>query len=196
VIDVVVFDLGGVLCRFDPDARVAALAAAAGLPPAEVQARIWGSGLDAAADRGELDEAEAFAVASLDGRLDRATVVRCWATAFAPDDAVLAQVDRVSVRRALLTNNGPLLEPLFDGVLAPVAARLDPLMPSWRLGATKPSPAVYERAAERCAAGGLLLVDDNADNVAGAIAAGWDAVRFTGPAALARELDARGVTAG
>jgi HAD superfamily hydrolase (TIGR01509 family) len=198
VTSAVIFDLGGVLCRFDPDARVRALADASGWSVEHVRAHVWGSGRDADADEGRLTVDEAFALGSLDGALDHDTVITCWQVAFEPAPDVLELVDQVAVRRALLTNNGPIVEALFAGRLAPVAQRCDPVMLSWRLGASKPSREVFDRAAARMGIRGseLLMVDDNARNVDGARAAGWDAVQFTTAATLASELDARGLTAG
>lgn len=58
------------------------------------------------------------------------------------------------------------------------------------LGLRKPEPAIYRRAldilgrpAER-----ILFIDDRAENVAGAVAAGLKAIRFQGAEALRREL--------
>ena len=63
------------------------------------------------------------------------------------------------------------------------------------LGLRKPESAIYQQAlgilgrpAER-----VLFIDDRAENVAGAEAAGMKAVRFEGEAALRRELEALGV---
>jgi glucose-1-phosphatase len=47
------FDLGGVVCRFSHDTRVAVLARASGLTPAEVHRRLFASGFDLACDRGD-----------------------------------------------------------------------------------------------------------------------------------------------
>jgi putative hydrolase of the HAD superfamily len=58
------------------------------------------------------------------------------------------------------------------------------------LGLRKPEPAIYRRAldilnrpAER-----VLFIDDRAENVAGAAAAGLKAIRFEGAESLRREL--------
>jgi putative hydrolase of the HAD superfamily len=63
------------------------------------------------------------------------------------------------------------------------------------LGLRKPEPAIYWRAldilgrpAER-----ILFIDDRAENVAGAVAAGIKAIRFEGAEALRRELTNLGV---
>ena len=89
----VVFDLGGVLCRFDPDARLHCLADASGWSTDRVRQHVWGSGRDAEADTGRLSVEQAFALASLDGQIDRDTVIMCWEAAFEP----AWDVDRKSV---------------------------------------------------------------------------------------------------
>jgi HAD superfamily hydrolase (TIGR01509 family) len=192
----VVFDIGDVLCHFDPEARVRALATASDWTVDAVRDHVWGSGRDARADAGELTEDDAFAAAGLDGALDRAAVLSCWAQAFVRDAAVLALIDRLSVRAAVLTNNGPVLEGLFAGHLAPIALRCSPILLSWRLRATKPSREVFDRASVALGAdpSELLLVDDQPRNVNGAKAAGWDGIVFTGVDALAAELRARNLT--
>lgn len=46
--------LGDVLCTYDRPARIAYLAGLAGITPAAVDALIWGSGFEDAADIGEV----------------------------------------------------------------------------------------------------------------------------------------------
>jgi putative hydrolase of the HAD superfamily len=71
----------------------------------------------------------------------------------------------------------------------------DVALSSCYLGMRKPEPAIYERAldilgrpAER-----ILFIDDRAENVAGAMAAGMKSIRFEGAEALRRELEILGV---
>ncbi len=63
------------------------------------------------------------------------------------------------------------------------------------LGLRKPEPAIYKRTldilgrpAER-----ILFIDDRAENVEGAVAAGMRAIRFEGAEAMRRELSSMGV---
>jgi 2-haloacid dehalogenase len=72
-------------------------------------------------------------------------------------------------------------------------AWFDGVMISGREGLVKPEPAIYERLCARygfapCQA---VFVDDSPANVAGAAAAGMDAVRFTTAAALRADFVAR-----
>lgn len=66
---------------------------------------------------------------------------------------------------------------------------------SSRAGLNKPDPAIYDHARRQfgVAAADLLFIDDHAPNVEAALALGWQAVRFTGDAALERALGARGL---
>jgi 2-haloacid dehalogenase len=59
----------------------------------------------------------------------------------------------------------------------------------------KPDPAIFALAAARFghAPGAMLFIDDNAENVAAAIACGWQAHHFLDAAGLAAELRARGL---
>jgi 2-haloacid dehalogenase len=61
----------------------------------------------------------------------------------------------------------------------------------------KPDPAIFALAAERFghAPDTMLFIDDNAENVAAAIACGWQAHHFVDAASLATELRARGLIA-
>ncbi len=66
------------------------------------------------------------------------------------------------------------------------------------MGLRKPDPAMYRRAIDilGCTPQRILFIDDREENVAGAAAAGINAVRFTGAAALRVELAGMGVLVG
>ncbi|MBV6658583.1 MAG: HAD family phosphatase [Devosiaceae bacterium] len=66
---------------------------------------------------------------------------------------------------------------------------------SGQAGVLKPDPTIYATLLERNAldAAGCLFVDDSPKNVAGARAAGMQAIQFTGPHALRVALTQRGI---
>ena len=66
-------------------------------------------------------------------------------------------------------------------------------MLSFRIGAVKPEVAIFQAAAEMagCRAEEIFFVDDLPGHVAGARAAGFDAVQFVGAERLAEELRRR-----
>jgi putative hydrolase of the HAD superfamily len=176
---IVVCDFGGVVASFHPERRLAALAELSGLDEATVDARIWGSGLDAAAERGELspDEVWARVLAALDDRVDRGAVRQAWALAFAPNAAVLALVDNLTVPAALFTNNGPIVDEILDHELVDVGRRFAHRLLSCQVKAVKPDQLAFRRAAEQLAVAPteLLLLDDSPANIAASRAAGWQA---------------------
>ncbi|MFD7018585.1 HAD-IA family hydrolase [Streptomyces sp. NPDC059161] len=89
----------------------------------------------------------------------------------------------------MLSNMPPAWDPLWRRMVAPEGL-FDGLVLSFEVGARKPERRIFEAAAELAgvAPGECLLVDDIAANCAGAEAAGWQAVHFTGADAAAAEL--------
>ena len=66
-------------------------------------------------------------------------------------------------------------------------------MLSYEVRAMKPERAIYEAAVAKagCAASEVFFTDDKAENVEGASTAGLDAVVFTSPEQLQRDLVSR-----
>jgi glucose-1-phosphatase len=192
---VIVWDLGGVVAEFRPDRRLRALSEQSGLATADIHARIWDSGLDAAAERGELSERETWdsVLTALEQRMTRPAVRRAWATAFVPNPEVLALADAVGEPSALLTNNGPILGACLEAGDVDLGGRFAPRLLSWQLGRAKPDREAFRRAAQLTGhdPAELLFVDDDANNVAAARQAGWQAVRFDGVPSLAKALSSR-----
>jgi putative hydrolase of the HAD superfamily len=182
---VVVFDLGGVVCRWLPDRRLEALSIRSGLPVATIDALVFESGFDDAGERGRFTiESFAAELAALLGLVPDAdpTGLRAdWASAYEPVTAMLRAIDRVEAPTALFTNNGPLLEAAFEHELAPVAQRFDHLLFSWRLGAAKPEADGFARATEALGVDpeAVVFFDDSEANVDAARAYGWQAHHFT-----------------
>jgi HAD superfamily hydrolase (TIGR01509 family) len=212
--EVVVLDLGGVVCNYVPDQRLRALADLTGLRTAAIDEALFASGLDEAAELGELSLDEAYdAVATAlglrpagddedDDEDDDAVAAhglgpardelrRAWARAFVPDADLLALVRPVRRTTALFTNNGPLIEDCLANELSAVTTAFDLLVVSWRLGVTKPHPEAYTRAAAALGTepDAILFVDDTPACVAAAVDAGWDAHPYRGTNALARLLE-------
>ncbi len=175
----VLFDFDGVLADYDKHVRVAHLAQAIGSTFACVQHAIYGSGIEDAADRGELD-AQAY-LEALSREAGAEITASDWiaarraATRLRPD--VMDTVERVARRAevALLTNNGELmassLGDIAPGLFPRFTARCHA---SAQFGTSKPDPAVYSSCLRRLQhePARTLFIDDNADNVAGARIAG------------------------
>jgi HAD superfamily hydrolase (TIGR01509 family) len=195
-------DLAGVVCHFDRQVRLDALAEAAGVSSARAQAAIYEDGLSERFDRGEYTAAEicdalreALGLQAADDE-----IARLWATAFTPDDAVLDLIDRVrpEVTRSLLTNNDALLRDFMPTVLPTVHARFGLPLFSSLTRALKPSPAAYTQALTLLGAtpGESFFVDDSEANVRGAREVGLTAVQFTTAEQLERDWRAAGLVSG
>jgi FMN phosphatase YigB (HAD superfamily) len=191
--DVVLFDLGGVVCRFLPERRLSALAQACGVPPETVDEVLFVSGFDHLCDLGKVPVEEILdrvrAGLGFSGGLRE--LQELWCLAFDPDPAVLALVERVRPRRTgLFTDNGPLLLDAMPWAFPEVAERFDELIFSCVIGETKPLPHAFTRALEVLDAHPerTLFVDDSARNVEAARELGITAVRFEDARRLEADL--------
>lgn len=199
-IGVVLFDMEGVLSRYDRDARVASLAAATGAAPEAVRHAIWGSGLEARADAGELTpEAYLQALGAMLGcEVARDVWLASRRASIAPNDAALALAARVArrCRIAVLTNNSALVTDHLDYLNPPVARLFGAqIYSSAAFGAIKPAAQTYLGCVARLGAqpAQTLFIDDSEANVTGALAAGLQARHFVDAGALAHDLGRLGL---
>ena len=197
-----VMDLGGVMCQWLPDRRLQALAELSGLPATTIDAQVFESGFDDAADRGQFTLDHVLAdLRSLLGLSDDpptiALVRAAWSQAFEPQPRVIELVAkaRVTVPTALFTNNGPILEANLDHELRSIGELFDRLVFSWHLGTTKPDPVAFSRATEVLGVepGAVFFVDDSEANVAAAQAAGWQAHHYSDTLNLRAAFTAAGL---
>ena len=195
------FDLDGVLADYDRPARCAALARAAGADAdAMFEAMFGDQGLEHASDRGDIG-----LQGSLDGLrerhrwdIDAATFIdaRRLSTRLRPDMLALCRTLATQARTAVFTNNGDWVGEHMRAI-APELPQLfgEAIVCSGQMRLSKPEPAAFLACLARLgdyAPADTLFVDDNAGNVAGARAAGLDAVEFTHIHSLRHALRARG----
>jgi putative hydrolase of the HAD superfamily len=196
-ISMVLFDLNGVLYRYDKAARVARLAGLTGQSPAAVDGALWGSGFEDLGDAGTMSSEEYLR--GCGQRLAYPLSEAVWADALLaalapiPDMLALAAQAGRRAKLGVLTNNNLL-----------VAARMDRLFPDLRrifgdavcvssqFQARKPESAAYQRCLARLGAAPeeSLFIDDSAANVAGAERAGLLGHHHTDTAALVAKLTA------
>jgi len=194
---IVLFDLGGVVCQFSHDRRLAALARDSELSVDEVHRRLFASGFDLDCDCGHytLEQQCAEIRTRLDVRCGQHELAELWAQAFAPDADVLAMVSRVrsTAITAILTNNGPLVHRMIREFFPDIAAGFDHLCFSYEVMSTKPEPRAFLATLERLGVSPeqCSFVDDAEQNVLGARAVGIDAIRFVSAPMLATALQER-----
>ncbi len=192
----VVFDIGGVLLRLRYRPFIEYLVGA-GIDMTDLPA--WLERVDLAAhERGEItgDELLGRIAAMARQPLDADELRARWLDMFdrAQEMFDLAAGLKDEYRVFLLSNIGDLhwryldarygLDALTHGVVA-----------SFRVGAIKPSAAIYREAEQRFALdpAATVFVDDLPPNVAGAQACGWQAIHHRDPAETRGQLRALGV---
>ena len=199
-ITLVLFDMEGVLSHYDRSARVDHLAATSGQAPETVRHAIWGSGLEARADAGQISDDEYLrALGDLLGcRIDREDWLAARHASITPNGQVIALAARVAERHsiAVLTNNCCLVSDHIGYLNPPVAQLFGPhVYASASFGAAKPAAQAYLGCLEQLGRGAAetLFIDDTDANVTGAINAGLQGYKFVSADALSEELERRGL---
>jgi putative hydrolase of the HAD superfamily len=196
------FDMDDVVYTYTRADRIAYLAKVTGLAPAFINERIWGEGLEAAADGGAFPTPELY-INSWRERLGYPLAVQDWVEArrlgMRLIPGTLALIERLVMAGTavgVLTNNGPLVY-AYRHTLAPDLARLagDRFLVSSSFSTMKPDPKVFLRALDQLGFSPeeSFFTDDMPENVGGACAAGLVGAVFTTPAALEESLVAHGL---
>jgi len=133
---------------------------------------------------------------------EHAALIKAYATRFnesipGPVPGSLELVEQLAARGVPLfavTNFGADFWPPFRAT-QPVFDRFRDIVVSGVERLAKPDRAIYALAARRFghAPGDMLFIDDNADNIAAAVACGWQGHHFTDAGRLAEDLRARGL---
>lgn len=195
------FDLGNVLLRFSHPRMCRQLAEVAEVPVEVMYEALFGSGLELEYEAGAVGTAEFYErlCEALGRRPPRDALARAASDIFElnlPIVPLVSALRAAGYRLGILSNTSPLHWDFYaDGRYSLIPSAFETLALSYELRALKPQPEIYLRAAKLAgvAPREVFFTDDVPDNVAGARAAGFDAVTYIGPVELARELRARGV---
>jgi len=199
MIKAVIFDLGRVLIPFDFRRGYARLEALCGIPAAEIPARLAGSPLVADFESGKIaprDFVDRFC-GYLNVDIPYREFCDIWSSVFLPDplipEAMLEAIAR-NHRLVLLSNTNAIhFEMLVETY--PLLRHFHSYVLSYKVGAMKPLPLIYEKAIEAagCEPGECFFADDIETNVEAARAQGMDAVQFLSAAQIEAELRKRGI---
>lgn len=200
MIKTVIFDLGRVLIPFDFARGYQTMSELLHLPPEEVKARVSHNGIvnDFESGRVSATEFHDRVSAQLGTRLDYRLFCDIWNSVFLPCTLIpesMVEAIRRRYRTVLLSNTNPIHFSMLWATY-PILKHFDALVLSHEVGAMKPLAPMYASAIKhaQCQPSECFFTDDVAEYVAGARAAGIDAVQFQSCDQIVAELAARGVT--
>lgn len=194
------FDLGKVIINFSVDRMLAQVAVVAGISTEETRRILFSDGLMDRHETGKVSCAELYETfcSAIDRRPDYGQLIRAAADIFEvnlPVLPIVAHLQQAGYRLGILSNTCETHWPFCYEHYRVLAEGFACYALSYEIGAMKPNAEIYRAAAELAgvAPQEIFFVDDIAGHVAGARAAGIDAVQFTTAEALAAELRQRGV---
>lgn len=195
-IQIAIFDLDDVLCRYDLGKRLRALSQISGKMARDIRAALWDSGFEDAADAGQYQAADDY-LAEFARRLghpiDRAQWIAARRASITPWPDAVALLREVAAHRrvALFTNNGPLMKDGLPDIFPEAAEIFGPdCYFSYEFKTKKPNPESYRRLMTKL---GLdpaqaWFTDDKMSNVEGARIAGLAAHHFVSVTQLRQEI--------
>ena len=195
------FDMGNVLVMFSHERMAAQMAAVAGIEPQRAWDILFGGDLGIRHETGAITNDQfydEFCRAAGAANIDRAALDRAACDIFwlhTPLVAVTGRLNAAGYRLGILSNTNDAHWRYVKGRFSFLTTMFHSYAMSFEIGVMKPAPRIYADAARIAGVdpADVFYTDDRPENVAGAQAAGFDAVLFTTPAALSIELWKRGI---
>jgi len=194
------FDLGKVLVHFDVGRMCGQIAEVAGIEAARVEEVLFNDQLQRQCELGQISGREFYeAFCRKTGtRPDYHALERAASDIFELNTATLplvAHLGQAGYRMGVLSNTCESHWRHCRRRFRIIAEAFEAHALSFEVHAGKPDPAIFQAAADAAgvAPEEIFFVDDTPDNVAGALAAGFDAVQYVSAAHLAAELRRRAV---
>ncbi len=193
----IVWDIGGVLMRTEDPAPRLALAERYGLSRQALEAVVFGSGDQIPGQLGKVSYQEHWADIGRQLGLEAAELAEFRRQFFAGDVLDTQLVDTIrhlktDYQTAVLSNAFSNLRQLLEDEWR-IADAFDHLVISAEVGLMKPDPRIYQHLLETTgeAAPATVFIDDSPVNIQAAHKCGIDAIRFTSPVQIMRELEKR-----
>ena len=195
----VIFDMGNVLIHFSHVKACVQLAQLAGVSVEQVKEVLFDSGLETEYEAGlhTTSEVHSKLEVAFEKLLDQRLVIEAACDIFWPKpdmEELLRRVKKTGVRVVLLSN---VNEAHFDYIVEryDFVKQMDALVLSYKVGCCKPNREIYSAAilAANAPASDCIFIDDVAENVAAAMAAGLPAHLFENAKGVEQALAERGL---
>ena len=190
-------DLGGVVLSLQPGACLAHWARAAGVPVATLGERWRIDDAYKAHETGRIGfrEYAASLATRLGIELTEADWLTGWNALFAGQHETVVERLALAAQRmptCCFTNTNAEHQAVWEVRFPKAVAPFEKVYSSWQIGCRKPDVDAFRRVANDMgvAAADILFLDDSAENVAGANAAGLQALHVTSAEDTAQALDA------
>jgi len=194
------FDLGIVLVDFSIERMLQQLSDASGADTALIEDVVFGNGLQEKSERGQVSGREFYDVfcRKTGTNPDYETLRQAGSDIFELNLSMLpvvTQLRQAGYRMGILSNTCESHWEHCRGRYRIIEEDFEIHALSFRIGAAKPETEIFRTAVELAGVtpGEVFFVDDLADNVAGANAAGFDAVQYTTTPRLVADLWERGI---
>jgi HAD superfamily hydrolase (TIGR01509 family) len=199
------FDMGNVLLFFSHERMAAQMAAVVGIAPQRAWQILFAGNLGIRHEEGRISEDEFFEefcrTASVPNipAIDRTALEQAASDIFTlhvPLVAITGRLHAAGYRLGILSNTNRSHWRFVSSRFSYLNTMFHVHAMSFDIHQMKPDPFIYGEAARLAGVqpGDVFFTDDRPENVAGARAAGFDAVLFTTPPDLLRQLQSRGIT--
>lgn len=194
-VEALLFDLGKVVFEFDFERALQHWAPFSALPIAQLRARFRHDDAYCRHERGEITAAQYFDTLRRELQLTAsdAQIAHGWNAIFT--DEIGETLDAIAQARRRLpcyafSNSNHEHQRTWRAAYPRIATAFDHVFVSSDIGLRKPEAAAFAHVAQAIgvAPGAILFFDDLAENVAGALAAGLQAVQVRSPADVREAL--------
>lgn len=199
MIKTIIFDMGKVIIPFDFQRGYDRMSPLCGYSSAEIPERLLTGDLVSRFESGQIEPelfVEEFSGA-LNFKIGYPEFCDIWSSIFLPDTLIPESMLEALHRRyrLLLLSNTNAIHWDMVRMTYPALGHFDEHILSFKVGALKPSPKIYQEALRlsQAAPSECFFTDDIPAYVEGAKQQGIDAVRFESGDQIERELRARGV---
>jgi len=197
-VSTILFDIGNVIVHFDYMRAVKRFSEMEDISQEIIEQHFYCSEWERMHETGQLSSRDFYQNLkdSLELKLGFGDFVAIWNDIFwlNPDVAKLVERLKGKYQLASLSNTNPL-HYAYCRESFPILDQIDVIFTSHELGVRKPDPGIYVKVTRELGveAGEIVFVDDLAENVRGATAAGMRATQYVDHKQLKRELSQMGV---